>query len=62
LYRWSFCSNQKANAIVADMLTAMGGEKNYNAAHFIQWDFVNRKLSTNGRVMLELKIRLLIKT
>jgi hypothetical protein len=21
------------------MLTAMGGEKNYNAAHFIQWDF-----------------------
>jgi hypothetical protein len=26
------------------MLTAMGGEKNYNAAHFIQWDFVNRKL------------------
>jgi hypothetical protein len=22
------------------MLTAMGGMKNYNATHFIQWDFV----------------------
>jgi len=36
--------DKKANAIVKEMLTAMGGEKNYNATHFIQWDFVNRKL------------------
>jgi hypothetical protein len=37
--------DKKATAIVQEMLVAMGGEKNYNAAHFIQWDFVNRKLS-----------------
>jgi hypothetical protein len=34
------------------MVTAMGGMKNYDAAHFIQWDFVNRKLcGINGREM-----------
>jgi hypothetical protein len=38
-------NDKKANAIVKEMLTAMGGMKNYNATHFIQWDFVNRKLS-----------------
>ena len=37
--------DKKAAAIVQEMLTAMGGMKNYNATHFIQWDFVNRKLS-----------------
>jgi hypothetical protein len=36
--------DKKANAIVKEMVVAMGGEKNYNATHFIQWDFVNRKL------------------
>jgi hypothetical protein len=35
---------KKANAIVKDMLDAMGGMKNYNNIHFIQWEFVNRKL------------------
>lgn len=35
---------KKANAIVKDMLDAMGGIKNYNNIHFIQWEFVNRKL------------------
>jgi hypothetical protein len=35
---------EKANAIVKDMLDAMGGMKNYNDIHFIQWEFVNRKL------------------
>jgi hypothetical protein len=38
-------NDKKANAIVKEMLNAMGGMKNYNATHFIQWDFVNRKLS-----------------
>lgn len=37
--------DKKANAIVKEMLVAMGGVKNYDAIHFIQWDFVNRKLS-----------------
>jgi hypothetical protein len=37
--------DKKANAIVKEMVVAMGGEKNYNATRFIQWDFVNRKLS-----------------
>lgn len=36
--------DEKANLIVQEMLTAMGGIKNYNATHFIQWDFVNRKI------------------
>ncbi|SHG32483.1 hypothetical protein SAMN05444396_108102 [Flavobacterium segetis] len=36
--------DKKANSIVQEMLTAMGGIKNYNATHFIQWDFVNRKI------------------
>jgi hypothetical protein len=37
----------------------MGGEKNYNAAHFIQWDFVKKTfLGQMDGVMLELKIRL----
>ena len=36
--------DKKANAIVKEMLTAMGGVKNYNDTHFIQWDFVGRKL------------------
>ena len=36
--------DKKANAIVQEMLTAMGGMKNYNNTHFIQWDFVNRRL------------------
>jgi hypothetical protein len=35
---------QKANAIVKEMLDAMGGIKNYNSTHFIQWEFVGRKL------------------
>jgi hypothetical protein len=37
------------------MVTAMGG-MNYDAAHFIQWDFVNRKLLWNkwtGDVRIE---------
>jgi hypothetical protein len=38
-------NDKKANEIVKEMLTAMGGTKNYNDTHFIQWDFVNRKLS-----------------
>ena len=37
--------DKKANAIVKDMLVAMGGQENYNATRFIQWDFVNRKLA-----------------
>ena len=37
-------TDKKANSIVQEMLTAMGGIKNYNATHFIQWDFVNRKI------------------
>jgi hypothetical protein len=37
-------NDKKANAIVEEMVTAMGGMKNYDAVHFIQWDFVNRKL------------------
>jgi hypothetical protein len=37
--------DKKANAIVKDMLEAMGGTENYNTTRFIQWDFVNRKLS-----------------
>jgi hypothetical protein len=47
---------KKANAIVEEMVTAMGGMKNYDAAHFIQWDFVNRKLLWNkwtGDVRIE---------
>jgi hypothetical protein len=35
---------------------AMGGMKNYDAVHFIQWDFVNRKLLWNkwtGDVRIE---------
>jgi hypothetical protein len=38
------------------MVTAMGGMKNYDAVHFIQWDFVNRKLLWNkwtGDVRIE---------
>jgi hypothetical protein len=35
---------EKANAIVNEMLDAMGGIKNYNNTHFIQWEFVKRKL------------------
>ena len=48
--------DKKANTIVKEMLTAMGGMKNYNAIHFIEWDFVNRKLSWNkwtGDVRIE---------
>lgn len=37
--------DKKADAIVKDMLVAMGGVDNYNATRLIQWDFVNRKLS-----------------
>jgi hypothetical protein len=37
-------SKDKAEAIVKEMLIAMGGANNYNNTHFIQWDFVNRKL------------------
>jgi hypothetical protein len=36
--------SQKANAIVKEMLDAMGGIENYNNTHFIQWEFVGRKL------------------
>jgi hypothetical protein len=46
---------KKANAIVEEMVTAMGG-MNYDAVHFIQWDFVNRKLLWNkwtGDVRIE---------
>jgi hypothetical protein len=49
-------NDKKANAIVEEMVTAMGGMKNYDAAHFIQWDFVNRKLLWNkwtGDVRIE---------
>jgi hypothetical protein len=35
---------EKANVIVKEMLDAMGGVKNYNNTHFIQWEFVGRKL------------------
>jgi hypothetical protein len=35
---------EKANAIVKEMLDAMGGMKNYNNSHYIQWEFVGRKL------------------
>ncbi|MFT5964551.1 MAG: hypothetical protein ACI9L6_001294 [Flavobacterium sp.] len=35
---------EKANAIVKEMIDAMGGMKNYNNSHFIQWEFVSRKL------------------
>lgn len=48
--------DKKANAIVKEMLTAMGGMKNYNDTHFIQWDFVNRKLfwdKWTGNVRIE---------
>jgi hypothetical protein len=38
-------NDKKANEIVKEMLVAMGGTKNYKDTHFIQWDFVNRKLS-----------------
>ena len=38
-------TDKKAEAIVKDILVAMGGEENYNATRFLQWDFVNRKLS-----------------
>jgi hypothetical protein len=50
-------NDKKANAIVEEMVTAMGGMKNYDAAHFIQWDFVNRKLLWNkwtGDVRIEI--------
>ncbi len=36
--------SDKANAIVDQMLTAMGGSKNYNNTHYIQWEFGKRKL------------------
>ncbi|SHN72562.1 hypothetical protein SAMN05444395_10783 [Flavobacterium fryxellicola] len=36
--------DKKANSIVQEMLTAMGGIKNYNETRFIQWDFVSRKI------------------
>ena len=36
--------DKKAEAIVKEMLTAMGGMNNYNKTQLIQWDFVNRKL------------------
>lgn len=35
---------EKANEIVKEMLVAMGGIKNYDNTHFIQWEFVKRKL------------------
>lgn len=35
---------EKVNVIVKEMLDAMGGIKNYNNTHFIQWEFVKRKL------------------
>jgi hypothetical protein len=30
---------KKPMIVKKKMLTAMGGMKNYNATHFIQWDF-----------------------
>ena len=48
--------DKKAEAIVKEMLIAMGGANNYNNTHFIQWDFVNRKLSWDkwtGNVRVE---------
>lgn len=48
--------DKKAEAIVKEMLIAMGGVNNYNNTHFIQWDFVNRKLSWDkwtGNVRVE---------
>jgi hypothetical protein len=44
LYRWSLLKDKSERYCKEDANT-MGGEKNYNAAHFIQWDFVNRKPS-----------------
>jgi hypothetical protein len=47
-------SKDKAEAIVKEMLIAMGGANNYNNTHFIQWDFVNRKPhGINGREFAE---------
>jgi hypothetical protein len=46
--------DKKANAIVKEMVVAMGGEKNYNAPHFIQWDLQTENFfGTNGQEMLE---------
>jgi hypothetical protein len=36
--------DKKANAIVKEMVIAMGGEKNYNAPSFYSMGFCNRKL------------------
>ncbi|WPR70838.1 hypothetical protein SLW70_12975 [Flavobacterium sp. NG2] len=36
--------SEKVNIIVNQMLKAMGGIKNYNNTHFIQWEFGKRKL------------------
>jgi hypothetical protein len=49
-------NDKKADGIVQNMLTAMGGLKNYNKTHFIQWNFVNRKLfwdKWTGNVRIE---------
>lgn len=49
-------NDKKADGIVKNMLTAMGGLKNYNKTHFIQWNFVNRKLfwdKWTGNVRIE---------
>lgn len=49
-------NDKKADEIVKNMLTAMGGLKNYNKTHFIQWNFVNRKLfwdKWTGNVRIE---------
>jgi hypothetical protein len=35
---------EKANVIVKEMIDAMGGIKNYDNTHFIEWEFVKRKL------------------
>jgi hypothetical protein len=48
--------DKKSEAIVKDLLVAMGGEDNYNATRYLQWDFANRKLSWDkwtGDVRLE---------
>lgn len=49
-------NDKKADEIVKNMLTAMGGLKNYNKTHFIQWNFGNRKLfwdKWTGNVRIE---------
>lgn len=40
-------NTKKANAIVEEMLAAMGGIQNYNNIHYLEWEFTSRKLYWN---------------